>query len=81
MLIGEELDRQVQEYIRDARKRGLAINASVVIGAGYGIVMNKDANQLTDVHGETKLTNEWAKNLLRHMGLSKEKLVVNPKLM
>ena len=30
-------------------------NTSVVIGAGYGIVMNKDANQLTDVHGETKL--------------------------
>ena len=80
MLIGEELDHQVQEYIREARKRGLAINASVVIGAGHGIVMNKHANRLTDVHGEIKLTNDWAKNLLRRMGFVKRK-ACNPKLM
>ena len=73
MLIGEELDRQVQEYIREARKRGLAINASVVICAGHGIVMNKHANRPTDVHGEIKLTNDWAKNFLRCMGFVKQK--------
>ena len=72
-LIGKKLDHQVQEYIREARKRGLAINASVVIGAGHGIVMNKHANRLTDVHGEIKLTNDWAENLLRHMGFVKRK--------
>ena len=71
MFIGEELDRQVQEYIREARKRGVAINATVVIGAGYSIVMNKDANQITDVHGGIKLINDQDKNLLRRMGFVK----------
>ena len=80
MLIGEALDRQVQEYIREVRKRGLAVNASVVIGAGHGIVMNKDANLLTDVHGETKLTNDWAKNLLRRMGFVKQKACSQSKI-
>jgi len=32
-----------------------------IIGAGNGIVMNKDVNQLTDMHGEMKLTNDWAR--------------------
>ena len=79
LLIGEELDCQVKEYISEARKRGLAINASVVIGAGHGIMMNKHANRLTDKLGEIKLTKDWAKNLLRRM--SNEKPAVNPTLM
>ena len=80
MLISEELGRQVQEYIRDARKRGLPINTSVVIGVGYGIVMKKDTNRLTDVHGEIKLTYEWAKNLLRRMGFVKRKACSQSKI-
>ena len=57
------------------------INASAVIGAGHGIVMNKDANPLTDVHGETKLTNDRVKNLLRRMGFVKQNPTVKLKLM
>ena len=77
LLIGEELDCQVQEYIREARKRELAINASVVICAGHGIMMNKHANQLNDVHGEIK---HWAKNLLRRMGFVKRKACSQSKI-
>ena len=73
LLIGEELDGQVQEYVRHARKRGLAINTSVVIATGCGMVMNRDANQLSDNGGGIKLTDEWAKNLLKRMGFVKRK--------
>ena len=59
----------------------LYINASAVIGAGHGVVMNKDANLLTDMHGETKLTNNRAKNLLRRMGFVKQNPTVKLKLM
>jgi len=82
LLIGEELDAHVQEYVRHTRKRGLVINTSVVIAAGRGMVMNQDANQLSDVGGGINLTNEWTKNLLRWMGVAKgkacSKAKVNP---
>ena len=51
LLIRDELDTQVQEYVRHIRKRGLAINTSIVIAAGRGIVINQDANQLSDAGG------------------------------
>ena len=73
LLIGDELDTQVQEYVRHVRKRGLAINTSIVIAAGHGIVMNQDANQLSVAGGGIKLTDDWAKNLLKRMGFVKRK--------
>ena len=73
LLIGEELDAQVQQYVKNARKRGLAINTSVVIAAGEGIVMAHDANLLAENGGEIKLTDEWAKNVLKRMGYVKRK--------
>ena len=73
LLIGEELDQQVQQYIKDSRKRGLAINTSVVIAAGHGIVMAHDANQLAENGGTIKLTNDWGKNVLKRMGYVKRK--------
>lgn len=48
LLIGEELDVQIQQYIKDLKKRGLAINTTVVIAAGNSIVMAHDANQLVE---------------------------------
>ena len=45
------VDVQVQEYVRQVRKRGLAINTSVVIAASSGCdrVMNQDV--LSDAGG------------------------------
>jgi len=80
LLIGEQLDAHVQEYVRHARKRGLAINTSVVIAPGCGMVMNQDANQLSDVGAGINLTNEWAKNLLRWMGFVKRKACSKAKI-
>ena len=71
LLIGDELDTQLQEYVRHVRKRGLAINSSIVIAAGSGIIMNQDANQLSNAGGRIKLTDDWAKNLLKRMGFVK----------
>ena len=47
----------------------LAINTAVVIATGYGAVMNNATNQLADFAGEIKLTDDWAKNLLRQIVL------------
>ena len=43
LLVTEELDIQIQEYIKELRKHGLAINTSIIIASERGIIMNKDA--------------------------------------
>ena len=73
LLIGEELDAQVQQYVKESRKRGLPINTAVVVAAGLGVVTAHDANLLEENGGKIKLTNEWAKNVLKRMGLVKRK--------
>ena len=46
LLIGEELDRQVQEYLRYLREQGLAVNSAIAIATGEGVVRSVDANLL-----------------------------------
>jgi len=64
LLLPERLDTLVQEYIKELRKCGATVSAMVVATA-RGIIMNKDANLLYSNGGGIKLTDEWAKSLLR----------------
>ena len=70
-LLPDELDHQVQVYLKDLRKRGLPINSAVVTAAAEGILMNKNTT-LVSKNGEggikVKLTDDWAKWLLKRMG-------------
>ena len=49
---------QTQEYIKEVRRRGLTISTSMVIVSGRGIVMNKDANKLSENGGGINLTKQ-----------------------
>ena len=63
LLMPDVLDHQMQEYVKDLRKRGLPINASLVVAAGEGIVMNKYAGS-DGVEGSMfTLTTDWAISL------------------
>ena len=76
LLLPDELDHQVQEYIKDLRKRGLPVNTAVVIAAAEGILMNKNASLMSkngDGGIKVKLTDDWAKSLLKRMGYVKRK--------
>ena len=79
LLLRDELDGQVQEYIKELRSRGTAVSSSVVIAAAEGIVMNKDANILRE-NGGVKLTEEWAKSLLNRMGYVKRRACSKAKI-
>ena len=72
-MIGEELDQQVRDYISYLRTEGAIINTHVVIGIGKGIVMGKDANLLACNGGGIVLTKDWARNVLRRMGMVKRR--------
>jgi len=65
---GEQIDQQVQHYLRELRKKGCVVNTSVAISAGEGILLNKDAALSADC-----LTKDWAKYLFKRMGLVKRK--------
>ena len=73
LLIGDELDKQVQQYLNDLRKRGCVINTRIAIAVGEGILLNKDANLLASNGGGITLTKDWAKYLFKRMGLVKRK--------
>ena len=73
LLIGDELDKQVQQYLNDLKKRGCVINTRVAIAVGQGILLNKDANLLASNGGGITLTKDWAKYLFKRMGLVKRK--------
>ena len=79
-MLGEELDKQVREYVKYLRERGAVINFAIVIAAGEGIVMNKDLNLLACNGGGINLTKYWAKSLLRRMGMVKRRVSSKSKI-
>ena len=80
LLIGEELDEQVREYIRELRREGVVINSDVAIAVGTGIVMNSNANLLVANSGHIDLTKHWEKYLLSHMGFVKRRVNTKAKV-
>ena len=46
LLLPDELDYQVQKYVKELRKRGLPINTAVVVASAQGIVMSKNSDIL-----------------------------------
>ena len=54
LLLGEELDRQVRDYLQVLRRNGAAVNTAIVIACGDGIIRSKDANLLAINGGSTR---------------------------
>ena len=68
VLLGEKLDKHLQQLIITMRTRGTPIGTSVVIGIGQGILMKYKSN-CSDI----KLNKEWARSVLRRMGFTKRR--------
>ena len=79
LILGEELDKQVREYLLETRRRGGTINISVVITTGTGIVMSQNPTLLVG-DGKIELTKDWAKYLLHRMGFVKRKATTKAKV-
>ena len=69
LLLGEELDSQVQSYVLDLHCNGAVINSSITIAVAQAIVTNYDSNLLSENGGHIILTKSWAKYLLRRQRL------------
>jgi len=79
LLIGDHLEAEVRVLIEAMRT---VVNTEVAIGTALGVVTSYDANLLAKNGGPIDISKEWAKRLLRRMGLVKRqgttKAKVNP---
>ena len=73
LLLGPELDRAVQDYVKAVRTVGGVINTEIVMAAAEGIIAARDLGKLREHGGHIHITKAWAKSLLVRMGYVKRK--------
>ena len=78
LILGEEMDAAVHEYIESLRLTGTAVNTTVVMGAAEGIVAARDVTKLRQHDGKFYgdhfyNTKSLARSLLNRMGYVKRK--------
>ena len=72
LLLGQDLDKAVQEYIGATRAAGGVVNTVIVMVAAVGIVSSRDMTKLSSHGGFINITKTWAKSLLKRMGYISE---------
>ena len=79
LTLGEELDKQVREYLLDTRRCGGIVNTTVTIATGTGIMMSQNPSMLVG-DAKVELTKDWDKYLLSRMGFVKRKATTKAKV-
>ena len=73
LLLGEDLDATVREFVESLRKVGGVVNTSIVMAAAEGIVAAKNPSLLVAHGGHIEITKGWVKSLFHRMGYVKRK--------
>ena len=68
LLLGEDLESQVKQFILELRDHGSPVSTEVVVAAAKGIAQAKDAILLVENGGAIDITKDWGKRLLGRMG-------------
>ena len=73
VLLGERLDKCVQEYVLKVRERGCAVNSALVVAGARGIVESLDRSRLAEYGGHVTLTVSWARSVLKRLNFTKRR--------
>lgn len=73
LLLGNELDKKLQLYIRRIQADGGAVTAGIVIAAARGLLMAENKNRLVENGGHIKLNRHWAYGFFKRMGFVQRK--------
>ena len=71
LLLGDELDQQVQDHLKAIRESGGVhgvVNRTIVLAAGHGIVSSHNRSYLEEYGGHIKLDRGWSSSLMERMG-------------
>ena len=71
LLLSDNLDTQVQAYIRASRAQGCVVNSSLVIAGAMGIIKKTNPALLENM--SELLSKNWAKSILFRMGYVKRR--------
>ena len=80
LLLGDELEAQVREYLIALLANGAVVNTAIAIGCAEGIVKSKDSNLLASNGGHIVLSKHWGKHLLTRMGYVKRRASTKAKV-
>ena len=72
-LLGENLDKDLQQLVLELRSRGSPISTSVVLGLGRGLLLKHNKRMLVEFGGSIQLNKEWARSVFRRMGFTKRR--------
>ena len=64
LLLGKELDVQVQEYVKSLRDNGGIVNSAIVVAGAEGIIKSYESNLLKENGGHIACSKSWAKSFL-----------------
>ena len=67
LLLGEDLDKRVQSYLKKVREGGGVVTAAIAIAAARGITQSYNRSRLVEFGGHVQLTRDWAYSLLSGM--------------
>ena len=74
LLLGEELDKCVQDYIKNLREIRGVVNTAIVVGAANGIVSAWNCALLLENGGHVSITKGWAKSILHRMNYVEKRI-------
>ena len=74
VLLGEVLDKKVQQYLTRVRDGGGVASAKIAMAAAKGILMSCDRLRLVEFGGDVQLNRQWAYSLLRRMNFVQRKV-------
>ena len=64
LLLGEDLESQVKQFILELREHGSPVSTEVVVAAAKGIVEAKDSTLLIENGGTIDITKDWGRDCL-----------------
>ena len=64
LLLGEDLESQVKQFILEMREHGSPVGTEVVVAAAKGIVEAKDPTLLIENGGTIDITKDWGRDCL-----------------
>jgi len=80
LLLGVNLDKQIQAYLKAICERGGAVNTSLTIAIGTGITMKDSKFASLHCNDNFKLSKDWAKYFMQRMGLAKRRASTKAKI-
>jgi hypothetical protein len=73
LLLDQQIDIMVQEYLRKVREGGGMVTARIAMAAATGIMAAYDKSQLAQHGGHIEITRPWAYSILNRMGFVQRK--------